>query len=124
MIAIGPGNIVISTLYGEDGHRELRAVMKKHRLGREFIRSEGHPADEHLVVPESKRGSILGYAVVVTAEGLQSHQSTKRIEQAQRVAKGPSTSAVRSDRADDMSNGPRQRQGNPYRAQRLLKEVA
>lgn len=45
---------MISDIYGYEGSKELRAFAKKLRLDRDALRSEGHPTDEHYIVPASK----------------------------------------------------------------------
>lgn len=45
---------MMSDVYGLDGSQELRTMSKKLRLDRVALRCEGHPQDEHYMVPPSK----------------------------------------------------------------------
>ncbi len=50
--------VMISDIYGEEGSTELRALAKKMRLNRDHLRQEGHPAEEHYLVPVAKHATI------------------------------------------------------------------
>ena len=66
MIFIDPSHSAISTLYGEDGHAELIAFMKRLRLDRTALKNEGHPTDEYLLIPTAKMtGEIVQLAATV-----------------------------------------------------------
>jgi hypothetical protein len=62
---------VFSTLKGWDGgFKEIKGLMKALRLGREFLKQEGHPTNEHLELPSSKAtaATMRGAAPVQTSE--------------------------------------------------------
>lgn len=79
MILIDPTNAAISTLYGDDGYRELHAFMKKLRLDRTALKSEGDPVREYLIVPVSKieGGIVSSTARLCTRVEFSEAQATK-----------------------------------------------
>lgn len=73
--------IMISNIYGYDGSKELRAVAKKMRLDRDHLRAEGHPADEHYIVPAAKHATISARGVfVVSPDQFRTSQEAKRAQ--------------------------------------------
>lgn len=54
MLIVTNGTRIYSTLYGWSGSQEVRAFMKKKRLDRGSLKSEGHPTEEHLDIPLAK----------------------------------------------------------------------
>lgn len=54
MLIVTNGTRIYSTLYGWSGSQEVRAFMKKKRLDRVSLKSEGHPTEEHLDIPLAK----------------------------------------------------------------------
>ena len=70
---------VFSTLKGWDGgFKEIKGLMKSLRLGREFLKQEGHPTGEHLALFGSKVAAAQARgAVPVLASEFASVQNAK-----------------------------------------------
>lgn len=84
-IVITKGSLAHSTLYGWDGSKEVRFLMKRMRLGRDALRNEGDPLKEHLVLPLAKiDGAVAKGAKQVTFaefEALQAEKAAKMDDQ-------------------------------------------
>lgn len=89
MLCLGPNNVVISTLYGQEGNAELARFLKKARLGKELLRQEGHPVDAHILLPYAKRGSFLASHPELTGKEvatLRDEKETQRVAAVKKVA--------------------------------------
>jgi hypothetical protein len=84
MLVIGPNNVVTSTLYGWDGSKELRRLLKTLRLDRGHLKNEGHPVDEHILLPVVKRAGLLARGV--RAVGGSEFQALRAAKSAQQHA--------------------------------------
>jgi hypothetical protein len=84
MLVIGPNNVVTSTLYGWDGSKELRSLLKTLRLDRGHLKNEGHPVDEHILLPVAKRVGLLARGV--QAVGGSEFQALRAAKSAQQHA--------------------------------------
>ena len=72
------GSHVFSTLHGWEGCKEVRALMKALRLGREYLKQEGHPTGEHLELPANKiQPAIMRGAAPTMAMDFANIQTTK-----------------------------------------------
>lgn len=72
---------MFSDIYGFEGSKELRSLAKKMRLDRVLLKEEGHPVDEHYLIPAAKHPGMAARGVtIVTAEELRERQQTKRAQ--------------------------------------------
>jgi len=80
MIVFSPVlGIMMSDRYGSEGTVELRSMAKRLRLDRSFVRSEGHPIEEHYIVPAGKRDGMAGRdgVLVVTTTAISALRDSK-----------------------------------------------
>lgn len=69
---------MFSTIYGNAGSKELRSKAKKMRLDRGFLRSEGHPVNEHYMIPAAKQPGIADRGILsVHADDLRRYLAVK-----------------------------------------------
>jgi hypothetical protein len=87
-------SIMMSDRYGSEGSAELRAMAKKLRLDRTAVRSEGHPVDEHYIVPASKHPGMSDRAgvLVVSSGAIGALRVSKTSQVAARIAAPPPVS--------------------------------
>lgn len=100
MLVIGPGNILFSTLHGWDGSKEVREELKRLRLDRSALKNEGHPINEHIVLPWAKAESLSQRLHVVGPKEMADIQMNKRPGETSQPLK-VSGSAPPVDEAED-----------------------
>jgi hypothetical protein len=83
---------MFSDVYGYEGSKELRAFAKKMRLDRSSLKDEGHPVDEHYLVPFAKHPGMQARGANIIS--LDEHRTRKNAKREQ-VQKAISTSSAR-----------------------------
>jgi hypothetical protein len=81
MILFSPAlGIMLSDCYGSEGTAELRKMAKRLRLDRTQVRSEGHPVEEHYLVPASKHAGMGGRqgVIIATTQAIAALRITKQ----------------------------------------------
>lgn len=58
------GYIVASTVYGNDGRKELEALYKKLNVKKDVYKDIGSPCNERLIIPASKEASLINHGAV------------------------------------------------------------
>lgn len=71
-------SLVISNLQGLYGQKELKAFLKKAHIPREYLKHEGHPHEECIMVPLSKQDSMISRGcVLVNIEEFKEYKNNK-----------------------------------------------
>ena len=73
--------IMISNYKGLPGSRELRAFAKKAHIDKAMLRNEGHPTEEHFLVPVAKHSGMAGRACKVVSPAELREARLNRIEE-------------------------------------------
>ncbi len=114
---------VYSTLYGMDGSKELVALRKRFRLGREFLMNEGHPVDEHLLVVQAKLPTLRQITTSVTKGEFSEVQAAKRNKLSAKLSNPPPKDHISPVSPEEVISTPRRRRPERRPRHRLTEET-